>query len=407
MIMVASAFHCAALQRTVSALVVPTTMRRSSYVHSRDRYQLPHVSRACASFIRSSTSSASEEAVQTTNTNNNAIDEAKLMQDMLYRIRQCNIVPEDLSSRIVDFEVDGGVLGKVDTKVANILCSTKVSIAPDGPPRAVFEMMSSDDGKTSLTLSSEAAGTSVESRTQAVGAAMEELKRTGIVTGWRDELYPISDSFYSPPVFLMERAATALLGVLEYGVHVNGILPSSDNKGTPKMWMGRRSKTKSKYPGMLDHIVAGGQPAGLGLMENVMKECEEEAGIPPELFDRPDVDIRPNGVVSYQETKKGVIGGKDTEEDNSFYQISRVVLFNYDLVLPPDFAPKPLDGEVEEFFLWEIDQIKESMAPDFEDPIKPNCYLVIIDYLLRMGFVSPETKGYLDVLRELKSGDCR
>eukprot|EP00984_Skeletonema_dohrnii_P003890 scaffold1339_cov129-Skeletonema_dohrnii-CCMP3373.AAC.1 len=29
------------------------------------------------------------------------------------------------------------------------------------------------------------------------------------------------------------------------------------------MWMARRSKTKSKFPSMLDHIVAGGQPAGL------------------------------------------------------------------------------------------------------------------------------------------------
>ena len=31
---------------------------------------------------------------------------------------------------------------------------------------------------------------------------------------------------------------------------------------------------------MLDHIVAGGQPHGISVVENVRKECEEEASIP-------------------------------------------------------------------------------------------------------------------------------
>jgi len=405
----------------VSALVVPARTRQFSCLfrnsHHRQlqkQQQQQQPQHAGTTIFRSSTHDAAT-ANNNSCTNGSIVagqeKEEQLIRNMLYRIRKCNEMPENLRSRIVDFQVDGCVLGKVDPKVAEILCSTKVTAG-----LSVFEMVT-DKSKAYLTLSEEVAGTTVESRTQAVGGVMEELRRTGIVTGWRDELYPISDSFYNPPVFLMERAATDLLGVLSYGVHINGILPENDkNSNLPKMWMARRSKTKSKYPGMVDHIVAGGQPAGLGLMENVIKECEEEAGIPPELFARPDVDLRPAGVVSYQETIRCVIGdennnkinGNQEEDDfNSFYQISRVVLFNYDLVLPQDFSPKPLDGEVDNFFLWNIDQIKESMAPDFEDPIKPNCYLVIIDYLMRMGFVSPEITGYLDVLKELKSGDCQ
>jgi len=325
-------------------------------------------------------------------------DEEKLMEDMLYRIRDCNQMPENLRSRIVDFRLDGSVLGKVDPKVAEILCSTSVESTEGGQ---VFEMISGSDAY--LTLSEKVAGTTLESRTKAVGKVMEILKEKGAVKGWRDELYPVSDSFYNPPIFLMERAATDLLGVLSYGVHINGIQNSDDDDDNqlPLMWMARRSKTKSKYPSMLDHIVAGGQPAGLSLMENVIKECEEEAGIPPEIA-RPGANLRPASVVSYEEAQKCAV-----DDDNSFYTISRVVLFNYDLYLPKDFVPKPVDGEVENFFLWRIDQIKESMAPDYHDPIKPNCYLVIIEYLLRMGFVSPQTKGYLDVLQELRSGDCQ
>ena len=335
---------------------------------------------------------------------------------MLYRIRDCNQMPDDLRSGIIDFKVDGSVLGKVDPKVADILCSTSVATTPGGPSRSVFEMVTPPTtSKAYLTLSEGASGTTVESRSQAVATVMEELKQTGIVTGWRNELYPVSDSFYNPPFFLMERAATDLLGVLSYGVHINGILhPDVDVDGNqpqlPLMWMARRSKTKSKYPTMLDHIVAGGQPAGLSLMENVIKECEEEAGIPPDIA-VPGVNLRPAGVVSYEEANRCVAGGGDDaasgESDNSFHTISRVVLFNYDLYLPKEFVPKPVDGEVEDFFLWTVDQIKDSMAPDFDDPIKPNCYLVIIDYLLRVGYISPETPGYLDVLQELRSGDCR
>lgn len=428
-----TALHCASFQ-TSSSLSYSAIRRApsSSLLANLRRHPPQRNPQQCCSVststVLTATTRDAEMAIGEMAENkvlSDVVDEDKLMRDVLYRIRDCNRMPDDLRSNIVDFVVDGSVLGKVDPKVAEILCSTRVATTPGGPARPVFAMVSSQGGKAFLTLSEEAAGTTNESRTRAVAAVMEEMRTIGVVTGWRDELYPVSGSFYDPPFFVMERAATDLLGVLSYGVHVNGILlpenePSSsgdnndNNNELPLMWMARRSKTKSKYPSMLDHIVAGGQPEGLGLMENVIKECEEEAGIPPEIA-RPGVNLKPAGVVSYEEANRCFFRGSSERNssnsaeggEDSFYTISRVVLFNYDLYLPGDFVPKPVDGEVEEFFLWRIDQIKESMAPDFRDPIKPNCYLVIIDYLMRMGYISPETKGYLDVLRELRSGDCR
>jgi 8-oxo-dGTP pyrophosphatase MutT (NUDIX family) len=158
------------------------------------------------------------------------------------------------------------------------------------------------------------------------------------------------------------------------------------------MWMGRRSATKSKYPGMVDHIVAGGQPAGLSLWDNALKECQEEAGIPASIA---AAGLTATGAVSYESYSPA------TET------LSRVVLFNYDLVLPDDFVPQPVDGEVQDFFLWNLDQIRASFAPNFADPLKPNCYLPIIDWMLRKGYISPDAPGYLEVLRTLRSGDCR
>ena len=61
------------------------------------------------------------------------------------------------------------------------------------------------------------------------------------------------------------------------------------------MWIARRSPTKSKFPGLFDHIVDGGQPAGLSLMDNAVKECEEEAGIPTDVT---WAGVHPAGAIS-------------------------------------------------------------------------------------------------------------
>ena len=148
---------------------------------------------------------------------------------------------------------------------------------------------------------------------------------------------------------------------------------------------------------MLDHIVAGGQPAGMGLLDNVVKECEEEAGIPAEMTRKLAKAV---GAISYEDYQTcdddGPVDGV----------ISRAVLFNYDIELPRSFQPKVVDGEVEEFFTAGMDEVKQMMDPAFRDPIKPNCYPVIIDYLLREGHIDPDTKGYLNIVRSLRSGYC-
>jgi len=241
-----------------------------------------------------------------------------------------------------------------------------------------------------LTLT-KAAGSTYESRSKAVAAVTQVLKDDGTIKGWRDELFPITPSFYEPAIFAMERAAVPFLGAIEYGVHMNGLVQDPVT-GEMKMWIARRAKDKSKWPMYLDHIAAGGQPVGLGLTDNVVKECFEEAGIPEEIA---RAGLRPAGVVSYERYAPQ----KDVVE--------QVVLFNYDLYLPADFIPKPVDGEVEEFFLWTMDELLESLALDFHDPIKPNCYSVIIDFLLRHGYLNPELPGYLDIQRELRGGLCQ
>ena len=223
---------------------------------------------------------------------------------------------------------------------------------------------------------------------------MERLRDEGYIAGWRDELFNVAEEFDSPPLFMIERAAAPLLGVMEYGIHINGLVKEDD--GSTRMWMARRSQMKSKFPGYLDHIVAGGQPAGLSLMENCVKECNEEAGLPRDITLQ---GIRPAGAISYE-----CYVGDNRPPGEGF--LSRCVLFCFDLWLPKDFVPVANDGEVESFFKWNTEDLARSMDPNYDDPIKPNCYPVIIDYLLRSGAISPDSPKYLQILKSLRSGPC-
>ena len=313
------------------------------------------VQRKSASLLVRRASTATATSLTTTKA------EEKVLADALYRIRKVNYMPEEIRSSLLDFTVDGTVLGNVRPNIAKMLCSVDKEnpvfcIQQKSATTTNMNVSNSGSSESFLTLTKEA-GTSMESRTESVNRIMKILRDQDVVTGWRDENYPVRNGFYEDTVFGIERSAAPLIGCMEYGVHINGIVQGEN--GAPKMWIARRAKDKSKYPGMLDHIVAGGQPVGLSLLENVIKECKEEAGVPEDLT---RAGIRDAGGISYY----------TYSERNDC--VTRCVLFCYDLHLPSDFVPKPVDGEVEEFFLWDMDQIKQSFDPDFSDPMKPNVY---------------------------------
>lgn len=201
--------------------------------------------------------------------------------------------------------------------------------------------------------------------TEAMTVVTSKLRSDGFIEAWRDELLPVVTSYGQTPLFLLERAACPVFGVKAYGVHVNGYVRST-NGDVSKLWVGIRSKTKSTYPGMLDHIVAGGQPHGISLMENVLKECDEEASIPINLA----MNSLAVGAVSYTTT--------DSNEN-----LKRDVIFCFDLELPESFQPTPSDGEVEGFLLKDMHWVVEKLGTDMSPAFKPNCELVIIDFLIR------------------------
>ena len=128
------------------------------------------------------------------------------------------------------------------------------------------------------------------------------------------------------------------------------------------------------------------QPHGLSLKDNVVKECWEEAGIPQDLAQA----AKPCGAVSYTTWRNG--------------SIKRDVLFVFDIELPATFVPEPQDGEVDEFMLWHIDEVMRAVAST--ETYKDNCNLVLVDFFIRHGLIDADAEGYLDLVRQLRSGDC-
>ena len=130
----------------------------------------------------------------------NQKEKDKIVADMLYRVRQCNIVPVDVRDKLVNFVVDGRILGKPRLELAKRL---------DATPYFSF-----NSGILSLT---EKAGTSRLERTEKIHEVMLQLKKEGVITGWRDELLSVAPGFYDEPIFLIERAAAPLFGTQAYG----------------------------------------------------------------------------------------------------------------------------------------------------------------------------------------------
>ena len=211
-------------------------------------------------------------------------------------------------------------------------------------------------------------------RTQAVAEAMAQFRLKGDLPYWRGELYPVTNEWGRTPVMAVERGAVARFGMRAYGIHLNGLVRTDDGVC---VWVAKRAASRKVAPGRWDQMVAGGQPAGLSVRENVTKECAEEAGVPAALAET----AQPVGALSY------LCEQPDGLRDD--------VAFCFDLWLPEDFVPENRDGEVERFELWPLERALAVVRET--DAFKFNCALVVIDLALRYGAISPDEPGYAEI----------
>lgn len=224
--------------------------------------------------------------------------------------------------------------------------------------------------------------TDPKQRSEAVDGVCLALQGKWRTPGFRGERYRVTRRWSDPPLMTLDRGVVSLFGVRAFGIHVNGFV--RDGKRL-KLWVAKRATDKPVAPGKLDNLVAGGQPAHLSLMDNLVKEAAEEADIAEALART----ARPVGAISY--CLEGDWGLKPD------------VMFCYDLELPRDFVPRNTDGEVESFALLDVEEVLERIRDT--DDFKFNVNLVILDFLVRHSLLCPDNEpDYAEIVHGLKQG---
>lgn len=205
-----------------------------------------------------------------------------------------------------------------------------------------------------------AAALDPEARAESVAAALAIIGARVELPRKRDELYPVLARWGEAPLFAIDRAYVPVLGLKAFGVHVNGLVESGV---VPEVWIATRSSDRGVEPNKRDNMIAGGQPFGLTLEQNLAKEAQEEAGIDEALIKT----AKPAGILRYtMETEDGL--KPDT-------------LFLYDLAVPEDFTPHNQDGEISGFERMGLDDVLALVTET--ESVKFNVNLVLIDLLLR------------------------
>ncbi len=276
----------------------------------------------------------------------------------LRHFQACNACDLD---KFTPFTIGDAQLGWIKKELAAVL------------PRAMDFFVSRPNG---IALAPHLDHFSTRSEALAVAAAWV-AQRYG--ANLRNEMYPIIRQWGDKPLAQIDRAAVPWFGVKGFGVHVNGFVRKPDGI---HLWVSERAANRQIDPGKLDNLIGGGQPIGLSIEENLCKEAKEEAGIAAALA-KTAKQVRP---ISYRIERHN--GMRDD------------TLFVFDLELPEGYMPHNTDGEVASFELMPLEKVAALVRDT--DKFKFNCNLVIIDFLVRHGFLTLAHGEYEKIISFLK-----
>lgn len=202
---------------------------------------------------------------------------------------------------------------------------------------------------------------------------------------WRDEPYGYYHlGHFSEPLFTFERALAPFFGFPAYGTHITGFLWDKHLQSPSKIWIAKRSASKKVEPSKLDQLVGGGLSYGMTPLKNVIKEAYEEAKIPAHLLKELS---SPPKIIRYMIEERG--------------EIRQDLLFNYQLLLPNDFNPTPLDGEVEHFMLLPPSEVINQL--ETPERFKPNSGLVMIQFLLHHQLIPKDYPNFQAIKEGIES----
>jgi 8-oxo-dGTP pyrophosphatase MutT (NUDIX family) len=198
-------------------------------------------------------------------------------------------------------------------------------------------------------------GFDMVARTALLAEAAHALRDAGLAPGWRDEPLDVRAAPEAAPLATIERAACRPLGIPTVAVHMNGCLPDG------RLWVARRAEHKMVDPGLWDNLVGGMVAAGESLERALEREAYEEAGL---------------ALATLQPRRGGLV--HEARPVFEGYMVETVQVF--DVLLPADFAPRNVDGEVAVFAALTPAELVDRIAAGV---FTLEAGLVTLDHLLR------------------------
>ena len=128
------------------------------------------------------------------------------MSKLITFVRNFNIPQEQLKT-LVKFSIQGNDIGLMKPSFADLLINN-------------FSDIFTRTGHQVVTFKEDIESSDMSTRSEVMTKVTASLRDKGVIKGWRNELFPLTTSFSSSPLLLLERAACPLFGVKAYGVVV-------------------------------------------------------------------------------------------------------------------------------------------------------------------------------------------
>jgi len=227
-------------------------------------------------------------------------------------------------------------------------------------------------------------------RTIAFEHVTKHLLSCGVISRKHTDLYPIypfisekkgdtNDYEGNKKEILahVNRNSAPYLGVDSVGVHLHCYVcedtTAACNKPTG-IWLAKRAANKSHHPNLYDPTVAGGQPSNLSILENIVKEAHEEAGVKAEWI------LSPNSKDStFSDHTHDPLTITTAKSDGSC--MKRSLYYSGDLQVPNCWVPTAVDGEVAEFKLYTMKELEDELRNG--NSVRPSMVAVLLDFMIR------------------------
>ncbi|KAK7415494.1 hypothetical protein QQX98_005847 [Neonectria punicea] len=210
--------------------------------------------------------------------------------------------------------------------------------------------------------------------------------------------------------------ARGIFGIVTVGVHLNmySVREVDGRELVDRIWISHRAFGDSVcYSGMLDQVVAGGMdPTDRihGLLApgvTLKREADEEAGLTLDLATkrmssgcacghrRTVGTVEDAPAITFYDCK-----GREAGRGNEGH-LEPGVRFVYDLKLDdPTFQPRTHERGIERFEAVSVDEVKRRLR---ERRWKPNCGLVMLDFLVRKNLITAaDEERFSDITADLR-----